>query len=42
VTTKVNWVLDLDIRSFFDAISHEWLLKFIEHRIADGRVVRTG
>jgi RNA-directed DNA polymerase len=40
VTTKVNWVLDLDIRSFFDAISHEWLVKFIEHRIADRRVVR--
>ena len=40
VTTKVNWVLDLDIRSFFDAISHDWLVKFIEHRIADRRVVR--
>ena len=40
LTKKVNWVLDLDIRSFFDAISHEWLVKFIEHRIADRRVVR--
>ena len=40
VTKKVNWVLDLDIRGFFDAISHEWLVKFIEHRIADRRVVR--
>ena len=40
VTTKVNWVLDLDIRSFFDAISHEWLVKFIGHRIADRRVIR--
>ena len=40
LTTKVNWVLDLDIRGFFDAISHEWLVKFIEHRIADRRVVR--
>ena len=40
LTRKVNWVLDLDIRSFFDAISHEWLVKFIEHRIADRRVVR--
>src|SRR3984957_1717317 len=40
VTTKVNWVLDLDIRSFFDAISPEWLVKFIGHRIADRRVVR--
>jgi RNA-directed DNA polymerase len=40
LTRKVNWVLDLDIRSFFDKISHEWLVKFIEHRIADRRVVR--
>jgi RNA-directed DNA polymerase len=37
---KVNWVLDADIRGFFDAISHEWLVKFIEHRIADRRLVR--
>jgi len=36
----VNWVLDLDIKGFFDGISHEWLVKFIEHRIADRRVVR--
>ncbi len=36
---KVNWVLDLDIRGFFDAIDHEWLLKFIEHRIKDKRVI---
>ncbi len=40
LTKKVNWVLDLDIRGFFDGISHEWLVKFIEHRIADRRVVR--
>ena len=40
LTRKVNWVLDLDIRNFFGAISHEWLVKFIEHRIADRRVVR--
>src|SRR5450755_2969027 len=40
LTRKVNWVLDVDIRGFFDAISHEWLVKFIEHRIADQRVVR--
>ena len=39
-TKKVNWVLDLDIRSFFDRISHEQLIKFIRHRIADRRVVR--
>ena len=37
---KVNWVLDADIRGFFDAINHEWLVKFVEHRIADKRVVR--
>ena len=32
---KVNWMLDADIRGFFDAINHEWLIKFLEHRIAD-------
>ena len=37
---KVNWVLDADIRGFFDTIDHGWLVKFIEHRIADQRVVR--
>ena len=37
---KVNWVLDVDIRGFFDTLSHEWLVKFVEHRIADRRVVR--
>ena len=40
LTRKVNWVLDLDIQGFFDGISHEWLVKFLEHRIADRRVVR--
>ena len=40
LTRKVNWVLDVDIRGFFDALSHEWLVKFVEHRIADQRVVR--
>jgi len=39
-TRKVSWVLDADIRGFFDAIDHECLIKFIEHRIADKRVVR--
>ena len=39
LTRKVNWVLDLDIKGFF-GISNEWLVKFIEHRIADRRVVR--
>src|SRR5882724_4557550 len=37
---KVNWVLDGDLSSFFDGLNHEWLIKFIEHRIADQRVVR--
>ncbi|HTP57689.1 MAG TPA: group II intron reverse transcriptase/maturase, partial [Spirochaetia bacterium] len=37
---KVNWVLDLDIRSFFDSLSQSWLVKFLEHRIGDRRVVR--
>ncbi len=39
-TRKVNWVLDADIRSFFDTLRHEWLVRFIEHRVADRRVVR--
>ena len=37
---KVNGVLDADIRGFFDAINHDWLMKFIEHRIADRRILR--
>lgn len=37
---KVNWVLDADIQGFFDTIDHGWLLKFIEHRIADRRMLR--
>ena len=40
LTRKVNWVLEVDIRGFFDAIDHGWLVKFLEHRIADRRVVR--
>ena len=40
LTRKVSWVLDADIRGFFDAIDHGWLVKFVEHRIADRRVVR--
>jgi group II intron reverse transcriptase/maturase len=40
LTKKVNWVLDVDIRGFFDAIAHGWLVQFVEHRIADRRVVR--
>ena len=37
---KVNWVLDLDIRKFFDQVDHEWLIMFIEHRVKDRRVIR--
>jgi len=37
---KVNWVLDCDIRGFFDNLSREWLLKFIQHRVADRRILR--
>ncbi|WP_437572798.1 group II intron reverse transcriptase/maturase [Sorangium sp. So ce542] len=37
---KVNWVLDADIRGFFDAIDHGWMVKFLEHRIGDPRIVR--
>jgi len=37
---KVNWVLDLDVRSFFDKVDHEWMKRFVEHRIGDRRVVR--
>ena len=39
-TKKVNWVLDADIRSFFDTLKHDWLVKFVEHRVADRRIVR--
>jgi group II intron reverse transcriptase/maturase len=37
---KVNWVLDADICGFFDAIDHEWLEKFVAHRVADRRILR--
>ncbi len=37
---KVSWVLDADIRGFFDELDHGWLMKFIEHRIADKRLLR--
>ncbi len=40
VKRRINWVLDCDIRGFFDAIDHEWLMKFIEHRVGDRRVLR--
>src|SRR5436190_21959358 len=37
---KVSWILDADIRSFFDEISREWLVRFLEHRIGDPRIIR--
>ena len=37
---KVNWVLDADIREFFTSLDHHWLLRFLEHRIADRRLLR--
>jgi RNA-directed DNA polymerase len=37
---RVNWVLDADIRGFFDTLDHEWLMRFVAHRIADPRVLR--
>jgi len=37
---KVNWILDADVMGFFDNLSHEWALKFIEHRVADRRILR--
>jgi RNA-directed DNA polymerase len=36
----VNWILDADIAGFFDTVSHEWLIRFVEHRIGDRRVIR--
>jgi RNA-directed DNA polymerase len=37
---KVNFIVDLDIRSFFDKVDHEWMIKFVRHRIGDEKVVR--
>ena len=37
---RVNWVLDADIQRFFDAMSHQWIIRFLEHRIADKRILR--
>jgi group II intron reverse transcriptase/maturase len=40
VSTKVSWIIDADIRSFFDAVSQEWLVRFLEHRVGDRRIIR--
>src|SRR5580704_1295154 len=37
---RVGWVLDADIRGFFDQMSHEWTMKFVQHRVADHRILR--
>jgi group II intron reverse transcriptase/maturase len=39
-TKKVNWILEVDIRSFFDEVNRDWLARFVEHRIADPRILR--
>ena len=38
--TKVSWIVDAAVRSFFDSMSHEWLIRFVEHRIGDPRMLR--
>jgi RNA-directed DNA polymerase len=40
VSKKVNFILDADIRSFFDTVSQEWLIRFVEHRVGDRRIIR--
>jgi group II intron reverse transcriptase/maturase len=37
---KVSWILDADIRSFFDSVSQDWLIRFVEHRVGDKRIIR--
>jgi len=37
---SVNFILDADIAGFFDTVNHDWLIKFVEHRIADRRILR--
>ena len=37
---QVNWVLDADIQGFFDSMAHSWIIRFLEHRIADKRILR--
>ena len=38
--TPVNWILDADIKGFFDAVDQQWLIRFLEHRIGDERIIR--
>jgi RNA-directed DNA polymerase len=39
-STKVNFILDADLAGFFDTVSQEWLIRFLNHRIGDGRIIR--
>lgn len=39
-STRVNWILDIDIRNFFGSVSQDWLVRFVEHRIGDERIIR--
>ena len=38
--TRVNWIVDADIRSFFDTVNQDWLIRFVEHRVGDPRIIR--
>lgn len=38
--TPVNWIIDADVRAYFDTVNHDWLIRFLEHRIGDQRVIR--
>ena len=39
-TALLHWVLDLDVKSFFDRVGHDWMIQLVEHRVADQRIVR--
>jgi RNA-directed DNA polymerase len=39
-SSRINWVLDCDIQSFFDEVNQSWLIRFVEHRIGDRRIIR--
>jgi RNA-directed DNA polymerase len=40
MTQCVNWVLDADVRNFFDSVDHEWMVRMVAHRVADRRILR--
>ena len=37
---KVNYILDADVRDFFGSVSQDWLIRFVEHRVGDKRIIR--